>query len=57
MKLANSDEKEYAVLQFARNLSRSSPRPSRREVETLLDLGYSAEAVEEIALVVVSVCR
>ena len=56
VKLANSDKKEYAVLQFARNLSRSSPRPSRREVETLLNLGYSPEAVEEIALMVVSVC-
>lgn len=56
VKVASTDQKEYAALQFARNLSRSSPRPSRRDVDTLLSMGYAPEAVEEIALYVVIVC-
>lgn len=56
VKLASADEKEFAVLEFARDLSRSSPRPSRDAANALKQLGYSEPAVEEIALAVVSAC-
>src|SRR6185369_15245373 len=48
--LAELDEKERALVSFCRNLARSRPRPARAELDALLRLGYTREAVHEIAL-------
>jgi alkylhydroperoxidase family enzyme len=54
--LAELDEKERAVVTFCRNLARSRPRPALAERDRLVSLGYSKEAVHEIALWVALGC-
>lgn len=54
--LAELDEKERAFIEFCRSLARSQPRPARAERERLLALGYSPEAVTEIAYYIAGGC-
>ena len=54
--LAELDEKEHTFIQFCRNLSRSSPRPPKKEHDKLIDLGYSELAVTEMAFYIANHC-
>jgi len=54
--LAELDEKERTFIQFCRNLSRSSPRPPKRERDRLIELGYSRLAVSEMAFYITNHC-
>jgi alkylhydroperoxidase family enzyme len=56
VKLAEAEPRERALLHFCRDLSRSSPRPVRAEVDALVALGYKPETVAEVAYSVVSAC-
>lgn len=54
--LAELDEKERTFIQFCRNLSRSSPRPPKKERDKLIELGYSSLAVAEMAFYIANHC-
>ena len=54
--LAELDEKERTFIQFCRNLSRSSPRPPKKDRDKLIDLGYSELAVTEMAFYIANHC-
>ena len=56
MHLAELDEKERAFVQFCRDLSRSNPRPPRKDRDRLIQLGYSPKAVAEMAFLIVNHC-
>lgn len=56
VRMAGADENERAVLQFCRNLSRSSPRPARSEFESLVARGLDRHAMTEIACAVAAAC-
>ncbi|MCL6265224.1 carboxymuconolactone decarboxylase family protein [Flagellimonas myxillae] len=56
VQLADMNEKERAFIRFCRNLSRSNPRPPKKDREELLRLGYSPMAVAEMAFVIVNHC-
>ena len=51
-KLAETDPRERAFIEFCRNLARSRPRPSRSARERLMGLGYSRPEVAEMAFVI-----
>ncbi len=53
---AELDEKERAFVNFCRNLSRSSPRPAKAEREALIRLGFTPQAVTEMAFLIVNWC-
>ena len=54
--LADLSEREKAALDFARQISRANPRPARPEREALMHLGYSQEAIAELAYCATSCC-
>ena len=56
VQMAELDERERACIDFYRNLARSRPRPPRRERDKLVDMGYSAPAVNEMAFAVAIGC-
>ncbi|MDH4246945.1 MAG: hypothetical protein OEW39_03925, partial [Deltaproteobacteria bacterium] len=56
VQLAELDEREYALIQFARNLARSNPRPSHADRERLIAMGYPPEMSIEAAVYVASSC-
>ena len=56
LRVAELDEREGALLAFCRNLARSRPRPARAEREPLIQLGYSALAVTEVAAAAARSC-
>ena len=56
LQLAELDEKELTFIQFCRNLARSSPRPPKKEREKLISLGYSEQAVAEMAFYIANHC-
>jgi alkylhydroperoxidase family enzyme len=56
MRVAELDEREQAVLSFARRLARSRPRPARQEALDLARHGHSSLAIAEIAACVSASC-
>jgi len=54
--LAESDPAQRAFLGFCRRLAKSNPRPAKQDREQLVALGFSPEAVAEIAYFVGMVC-
>ncbi len=56
VQMAELEERERACIDFYRNLARSRPRPPRRERDKLIDIGYSALAVNEMAFTVAICC-
>ena len=52
--LADMEEKEKAFIRFCRNLSRSNPRPPRKDREELLQLGFSQLQLAEMAYLIVN---
>lgn len=56
MHLAELDEKEKAMIQFCRNLSRSNPRPPKIDREKLLRLGVSPLSLAELAFLTGAGC-
>ncbi len=54
--MAELDEKEGAFIAFCRSLARSRPRPARDASDRLVDLGYTRQAVHEMALVIAVSC-
>jgi alkylhydroperoxidase family enzyme len=56
MHVAELDEKERAAITFCRNLARSRPRPSREACDKLVNLGFSRQAVNEIAFAISMGC-
>lgn len=54
--MAELDEKERAFIRFCRNLSRSNPRPPKKDRDELLRLGFSELAVAEMAFHIVNNC-
>jgi alkylhydroperoxidase family enzyme len=54
--LAELHEKERAFFQFCRSLARSKPRPARAERDELIRLGYSPQAVAEMAFMIATGC-
>ena len=55
-RMAELDDKEQAFVLFCRALARSNPRPAKIERDRLQDLGFSREAVGEIAFMIASYC-
>lgn len=51
---AQLDRRERAALEFARRISRCSPRPSEADRATLRDVGWTGEAIKELAFVAAS---
>lgn len=56
VQMAEMDEKERAFIRFCRNLSRSNPKPPKKDRDELLRLGYSPLAVAEMAFLIVNHC-
>lgn len=56
MHVAELDEKEHAAITFCRNLARSRPRPSRDACDKLVNLGFSRQAVNELAFAISMGC-
>lgn len=56
MHLAELDEKDRTFIRFCRDLARSNPRPARKDLDALVDLGFSEEAVIETAFHVANSC-
>lgn len=56
VQMAELDEKERAFIRFCRNLSRSNPRPPKKDRDELLRLGYSKLAIAEMAFLIVNHC-
>ncbi len=56
VQMAEMDEKERAFIRFCRNLSRSNPRPPKKDRDELLRLGYSPLAIAEMAFLIVNHC-
>lgn len=54
--LAELDEREREYIQFARKLARSNPRPAHAERDRLVELGYSPQAVAEMACLIALGC-
>lgn len=54
--MAELEQRERACIDFYRNLARSRPRPPRQERDKLIDVGYSALAVNEMAFAVAICC-
>lgn len=54
--LAELDDRDREFIQFARKLARSNPRPARAERNRLIELGYSPEAVTEMAFFIAFGC-
>ena len=54
VQIAGLDEKDRAFVKFCRNLARSNPRPSQQDHKALVSLGYTPQAVAEIAGVITS---
>lgn len=55
--LAELDEKGRAFIAFCRSLARSRPRPMKAECDALVALGFSREAVVEMALMIALSCN
>ena len=55
--LAELDDKGRAFIAFCRSLARSRPRPMKAECDALLALGFTREAVNEIALLIALCCN
>lgn len=55
--VAELDEKGRAFIAFCRNLARSRPRPMKAECEALVALGFTPEAVTEMALLIALACN
>ena len=56
LKMAELDEKESAFTQFCRNLARSNPRPSKKDRDQLIQMGYSPLVVNEMAVCIAIAC-
>ncbi|WP_136482145.1 carboxymuconolactone decarboxylase family protein [Cognatitamlana onchidii] len=56
VQMAEMDEKERAFIRFCRNLSRSNPKPPKKDRDELIRLGYSELAVAEMAFLIVNQC-
>jgi alkylhydroperoxidase family enzyme len=56
VQMSGADANEHAILQFARNLSRSTPRPARAEFEALLARGLTEPEMLEVASVIGTIC-
>ncbi|WP_276388361.1 carboxymuconolactone decarboxylase family protein [Eudoraea chungangensis] len=56
VQMADLEEKERAFIRFCRNLSRSNPRPPKKDRDELLRLGYSELAIAEMAFLIVNHC-
>ena len=56
VQIAELEARERACIDFYRNLARSRPRPPRQERDKLIDAGYSALAVNEMAFAVAICC-
>lgn len=54
--VAELDEKESAFVAFCRSLARSRPRPARDACDRLVAMGYTRQAVHEMALVIAVTC-
>ena len=54
--VAELDEKERAFIAFCRSLARSRPRPARDACDRLVDMGFTRQAVHEMALVIAVSC-
>lgn len=54
--LAELDEKDRAFIRFCRDLARSNPRPTRKDLDRLIELGFSEEAIVETAFHVANSC-
>ena len=54
--IAELDEKERAFIAFCRSLARSRPRPARGACDRLVAMGYTRQAVHEMALVIALGC-
>lgn len=50
------ERRDREVIQFARALAKSNPRPARREADALAALGFGDAEIAEIAWVVASTC-
>ena len=55
--LAEIDEKGRAFIAFCRSLARSRPRPMKADCDALVRLGFTREAVVEMALVIALACN
>jgi alkylhydroperoxidase family enzyme len=56
VQIAELEARERACIDFYRNLARSRPRPPRQERDRLIEAGYSALAVNEMAFAVAICC-
>jgi alkylhydroperoxidase family enzyme len=55
--LAEIDDKGRAFIAFCRSLARSRPRPMKAECDALVALGFSRDAMVEMALVIALSCN
>jgi uncharacterized peroxidase-related enzyme len=55
VQLVEAEPRERELVQFARNLARSKPRPARQAREKMEEIGFSAQQTAELALVVAAV--
>ena len=56
VQVAGLNELERAFISFCRNLARSNPRPSGKERKNLLELGFSPQAIAEMAAWITGQC-
>jgi alkylhydroperoxidase family enzyme len=56
VQMAELEERDRACIEFYRNLARSRPRPAAKERDKLVELGYSPQAVNEMAFAVAICC-
>lgn len=56
MLMAELDQKDRTFIRFCRSLARSSPRPSKKERDKLLKLGFSELQVTEMAFQIAREC-
>ena len=52
VQLVEAEPRERELVQFARNLARSKPRPARQAREKMKEIGFTAEQTAELALMV-----
>jgi len=56
MLMAELDQKDLTFIRFCRSLARSNPRPSKAELDRLLEFGFSPLQVTEMAFQVARQC-
>jgi len=52
VQLVEAEPRERELVQFARNLARSKPRPARQAREKMKEIGFTAEQTAELAMAV-----